>query len=238
MSAVVALAVLAAVHVASAALRLLRFVPRARLLSMAGGVAVAFVFLQLLPALATDQALVAAGRGALPLVPRGAYLAALAGLVLTYSAGRALRSRSGLEEAAPDGALRRRLFWFSLATYALLNAVVGYLVVRGAHPYGGRLAFTVAMALKFVVTDRGLVEDHQELFDRVGRVVAIAALGAGALLSWSWTVPRELLAALRAFLAGGILLNVLKEELPEERDSSFPVFVLSTSVAAVVLLLL
>lgn len=32
------------------------------------------------------------------------------------------------------------------------------------------------------------------------------------------------LAALFAFLAGGVILNVLKEELPEERESRFSAF--------------
>ncbi|MEK4023674.1 hypothetical protein [Sporosarcina sp. FSL W7-1283] len=32
------------------------------------------------------------------------------------------------------------------------------------------------------------------------------------------------LSILSAFLAGGIVLNVMKEELPEERESSFPAF--------------
>jgi hypothetical protein len=40
-----------------------------------------------------------------------------------------------------------------------------------------------------------------------------------------------------AFLAGGIVLNVIKEELPEERESRFPAFVVGTGGYAVLLLL-
>ena len=50
-----AAAALAAVHVLSQRLRVLDGVPRSRMLSIAGGMAVAFVILRLLPALAEGQ---------------------------------------------------------------------------------------------------------------------------------------------------------------------------------------
>ena len=46
------------------------------------------------------------------------------------------------------------------------------------------------------------------------------------------------LALLFAFLAGGIVLNVLKEELPAERESRFSAFVLGAAGYAAILLLL
>ena len=41
---------------------------------------------------------------------------------------------------------------------------------------------------------------------------------------------------LSAFLAGGIVLNVLKEELPEQRESHFWAFALGTGLYAALLL--
>lgn len=46
------------------------------------------------------------------------------------------------------------------------------------------------------------------------------------------------LAAITAFLAGGIVLNVLKEELPEERESRFWAFALGATSYATILLAL
>ena len=46
------------------------------------------------------------------------------------------------------------------------------------------------------------------------------------------------LALLIAFLAGGIILNVLKEELPEERDSRFGAFAFGAAAYAILLLAL
>ncbi len=46
------------------------------------------------------------------------------------------------------------------------------------------------------------------------------------------------LALLFAFLAGGIVLNVLKEDLPAERESRFSAFILGSGGYAAILLLL
>lgn len=51
------------------------------------------------------------------------------------------------------------------------------------------------------------------------------------------TVAEAAHAALLALLAGGVILNVLKEELPEERKSRFWPFALGAATYAVLLLL-
>lgn len=49
-------------------------------------------------------------------------------------------------------------------------------------------------------------------------------------------ISEAALAVLFAFLAGGVVMNVLKEELPEERESRFWAFVLGAGLYAGVLL--
>ena len=44
--------------------------------------------------------------------------------------------------------------------------------------------------------------------------------------------------SIRTFLAGGVILNVLKEELPEEKKSRFLPFAFGAGVYTVLLLLL
>lgn len=82
------------------------------------------------------------------------------------------------------------------------------------------LLFTVPMALHFVLTDRGLEEHYPRQFGTRSRLLlALALLGgwAAALFAPSSTL---LVALLTALLAGSILLNVFKEELPSNRRSS------------------
>jgi hypothetical protein len=42
-------------------------------------------------------------------------------------------------------------------------------------------------------------------------------------------VPQAVLSLVLAFVAGGVILNVLKEELPEERESRFWAFALGAA---------
>lgn len=65
-------------------------------------------------------------------------------------------------------------------------------------------------------------------------------LAAAPLLGWAlgvWaTVAPLAISALFAFLAGGIVLSVLKEELPEKRQSHFSAFALGAGLYAALLL--
>ena len=58
----------------------------------------------------------------------------------------------------------------------------------------------------------------------------------GWLLGWLTEVPPLALAAVTAFLAGGVILNVMKEELPEERQSRFSAFLLGAAGYGLLLL--
>jgi hypothetical protein len=88
----------------------------------------------------------------------------------------------------------------------------------------GLVIYAVAMGLHFVVNDQGLRDQHGDVYRAKGRWLLAAAPVAGFLLGLATRISPVLLSALFAFLAGGIVLNVLKEELPEERESRFWAF--------------
>ena len=77
------------------------------------------------------------------------------------------------------------------------------------------------MALHFFTNDFGLHQDHEGLYDRRGRWALAGAVLSGWALGATVDVPEQGLIALFSFLAGAVVLNVLKEELPEERKSRF-----------------
>lgn len=94
------------------------------------------------------------------------------------------------------------------------------------------------MLLHFVVNDYGLREGQKDAYHRAGRwILAIAVF-----LGWGSGLVNEIsdiaLAVLVAFLAGGVILNVLKEELPRERRSRFWAFAVGAGGYAVLLLFL
>ncbi|MBM3604964.1 MAG: hypothetical protein FJX25_09450 [Alphaproteobacteria bacterium] len=229
----------AAIHVFIGAMRFLAGTPRSRWLSGAGGVAVAYIFLHILPELAAHQrtfsrALELPEQAAESLV----YLVALAGLATFYGLERAAkasrtRSRAG---GRPD-AVEAELFWLHMGSFALYNILIGYLLLhREEAGFVSLLIYFVAMALHFVTNDYGLREDHKDSYDHRGRwIIAVAVLGGWALGA-ATEIPEVLVGFLFAFLAGGVILNVLKEELPEERQSNFAAFALGTAGYALILL--
>lgn len=92
------------------------------------------------------------------------------------------------------------------------------------------------MALHFVVNDYGLREHHKRRYDTVGRWVISAAVVAGFAIGLFTTLHRATLAVLVAFVAGGVILNVMKEELPKERESRFSAFLAGAAVYSELLL--
>jgi hypothetical protein len=229
----------AAIHLFIGAMRFLAGTPRSRWLSGAGGVAVAYVFLHVLPELAAHQRTISeALELSEQLTDSLVYLVALAGLATFYGLERAakasrLRSRAG----GRSDAVEAELFWIHMGSFVLYNVLIGYLLLHreetGLVPL---LIYFVAMALHFVATDYGLREDHKDRYEHRGRWMTAAA----ALLGWAvgavTEIPQVLVGFLFAFLAGGVVLNVLKEELPEDRQSNFGAFALGTAGYALILL--
>ena len=136
------------------------------------------------------------------------------------------------EDCTPPG-----VFWIHIISFAIYNGILGYLLQESEH-HGltACLLLFVALALHFVVNDVGLREHHKHIYDRIGRWILAGAIICGWVLGQAVRVNAAAIAAIWALVAGGIILNVLKVELPEERDSHFGMFVGGAAVYAAVLL--
>jgi hypothetical protein len=233
----------ALVHLVGAQLRFLRVTPRSIWLSIAGGVSVAYVFVHLLPELADQQRAVSLnmeGVGGLAAsIESHVYLVALAGLAAFYGLEHlARRTAQGECEAGREPRPPSGVFWIHLVSFAFYNLVIGYLLVHREEPgLSGLAAYAVAMGLHFLVNDQSLREHHGRAYDGAGRWLLAAAPVAGWALGVATEISDLLLFALFAFLAGGVILNVLKEELPEDRESRFWAFAAGAGVYSVLLLL-
>ena len=218
---------LALVHLFAGKLRFLDVMPRSRWLSFAGGISVAYVFAHLLPEVAEGQeALLEAGAERFVLEDGHVWLLALLGLVLFYGLERAAKAskEENEEEGGPDQT-EAGVFWLHMASYGLYNVLIGYLLGHSEDASAVGLAvFWLAMALHFFVNDYGLRQHHRTRYGDVGRWVLAAAVVGGAVLGLATEVDEAVIAGLVAFLAGGVVLNVLKEELPEDRESRFGPF--------------
>ena len=235
---------LAGVHVFSQRLRILKGVPRSRLLSIVGGMAVAFVVLQLLPTIAEHQRTLeeAARGGPLSFLKKHVWIIVLFSMVLYYGMER-LAKQSKAKNKEENGLERAEhwVFWIGMGTFALMNLLIGYMLVHHVEQNRGvqfLLLFTLAMFFKFIVNDHGLHRDHQDLYDHIGRWVLAVAVFIGWAVNYWAELPKIAPALLQSFIAGGVLLNVLKEELPDERKSRYWAFGLGAAAYAALLLAL
>lgn len=229
----------AIIHLFAGKLRFLETIPRSRWLSAAGGVSVAYVFVHIFPELGQGQITIEQlDHQLVSFLEHHVYLMALLGFVGFYGLERlAKRSRQRNLERGEKDATSFSVFWLHICSFAIYNALIGYLLLHREEPgFLNLLLFFIAIALHFVVNDYGLREHHKGEYRRIGRWILAAAVIVGWTLGYAVDIAEAAIAVLFAFLAGGIILNVLKEELPEERESRFWAFALGAGSYAIVLL--
>jgi len=141
------------------------------------------------------------------------------------------------EDRGAEATASPAVFWIHIGSFAVYNVLIGYLLLhREVESVSALLFFAVAMALHFLVSDYGLNEDHRHVYRRTGRWILVAAVAVGFAVGLALKVSEAAVAVLIAFLAGGVILNVLKEEVPSERQSRFWAFSLGLASYAALLL--
>jgi hypothetical protein len=213
---------------------------RRRWISMAAGVSVAYVFVDVLPELGTRhrEFLETTGEGLL-FAEQRIYLMALLAFVVMYGLEYMVlvsreREAHGEERSGEGDAI----FWIHVAGFALYSWLIGYLLVERAE--SGPLALALygfAMALHFFLVGHSLRESHGRPFDRAGRWVLAASVLLGWLAGATTELSPAVLARLFAVLAGGVVITSLRAELPREREGRFWYFCLGAVAYAAVLIL-
>ena len=213
-------------HLLASRLRFLQVIPRSIWLSSAGGASVAYIFLHLIPELIEAHESFNILDHELSI-----FIIALAGLCFVY----------GLEKFAivkkSEG--KDRVFWVHIISYGIYNFIIGHLLISKMEE--GEVApflFSIAMALHFLVNDYGLLSHHKEHYLHTGRWLVTGAILAGGIISMTYKVPQQLIYGGMSFIAGGIIMNVLKEELPEERKSRYWAFLFGAGLYSVLLIYL
>lgn len=206
---------------------------RSHWLSFAGGVSVAYVFVRLIPELAAARQEVAREFW----VEEAIFAVGLAGLVVFYVLEHvARRSRSDSQRRDGEDCTPPGVFWVHMVSFSIYNGLIGYLLVDRVSEHESIPLYTLALGLHFLVTDDGLRRHHRDRYHDRGRWILAAVILGGAALGHLVPVHDVALHLLAAFLAGGIILNVLKEEVPAERESRIGAFTLGAAAYAALLL--
>jgi len=102
----------------------------------------------------------------------------------------------------------------------------------------GAILFSVALILHFFGMDRTMEIHYSFLFNRYGRYLLSIMPFAGWALSVSFPERQPEAAVLLAFIAGAVLFNVIKDEVPGAQRGEPRFFVAGSLVYGGVLILL
>lgn len=201
--------------------------------SFSGGVAVAYVFVHMLPELA-DGELAFAGVTVPDAVPdlfvqSSLFLVALVGVVLFYA----------IDAKVEDGKnSTKTVYLIHLILMGILSFIFAYTnPTRIELGPDFAILFTIVMSLHFVLSDRALARMHPEHFRRTDRWVLTIFLLVGLAMSYFAPPPNELFVAIpTAFLGGAVLLTVFREELPNVSVARLGWFVTGAGIFSVLLL--
>lgn len=230
---------LALVHGFASRLPIFAIIPRFRWTSFAGGVSLSYVFLEIFPELSHAQTELQHSEILLvQYLENHVYILALIGLIVFYGLDLlALRAKS-LQQTTPERQQdSSAIFWIHLSAFAILNVIIGYLLQDlSEHSLTACILFFIAVALHFFISDDNLREHQQSRYDKQGRWVLVAAIILGAVIGQVAHLNEAAIALIWSFLAGSMILNVLKRELPDERETCFWSFIGGASLFAVLLL--
>ena len=216
------------VHLFSKNLHFLKAVPRHRFLSLSSGIAVAYVFVHLLPELNHYQKML---ENSLEnefwiILEDHIYMVAMVGLMVFYGLELLVRKNKKDSENQENEENSLRIFQLHMGLFFIYNSIIGYLLIRGEYEgVLGHIFYFIAMALHFITNDWSLRSSHPHVYDRYGRWLLSFAVLFGWSIGAFVDIREVVISLMAAFLAGGIILNVMKEELPEDRSSSVPSFV-------------
>lgn len=222
-----AVLVIASVHLFAERTRRAEPLLHSRLLSTGSGVALAYVFIDILPKLSQSDLVV---RNAIwpffPYFEHHVYVMALAGFILFFIVDRSEKTLG-----------KSSFFYLSLSSYALFNFLVGYAVVDKDNPeVQPLLLFTFAMVLHYFMNDYSLNEAHGRSYSSFGKWILIASLFLGWFAGFWVEISPAGIGLVSAFIGGGVIMNVTRHELPSDNPNSISAFLTAALVYTAILL--
>lgn len=191
--------------------------------SFSGGLAIAYVFLHLLPEL--EQAGTVFGK---PI-----YIITLLGFIIFYGVQSLVWQNSISQKS-----LESRIFYIEILFLCIYNALIIYTLPEHLSAVASEIIlYLVAMGLHLLVRNHGLQKKHNQRFHKIGSYALVCSLFIGCMMEvFLDSLLNNLISdMLTAILAGFILFNVFVEELPSPKKSTFLWFLVG--IASYIILL-
>lgn len=204
-------------------------------LSAAGGIGVAYVFVDLLPELGAYQKVLEVG-GVFRFEGKASALALLGILVFGGVQQWVVRHHEAPAGGESEETLPLAVYGFDSVLFAVYSGLIGYLVMERFHEGEGAVLFLIAMTMHVLVSDAGLHRQRPRFYKRRTRWLLAGFTATGVVLGAFQALSGWSIAILSSLLAGGIIMNTLREEVPGLEQRRYWVFALATVTYATILL--
>jgi len=230
-----AVACLATVHLTVGRWSILKGPQRQFWLSISAGTALAYVFTYLLPKLAVVQSTLGAGSSTpLPFLRHHTYLLALAGLLAFFALASSVNVQADSPLRQQRSTLRELLLIVGYGAYSVqLGLLIADLPEPGILSY---LLVTLILGLHLMGIDQQLNEAEPIAYERKLRYAFIIALFTGWTIGSFTESLRPAVVFSSTFVAGGIMINAIREEMPTGSGPIHASFLIAVVVATAAIL--
>lgn len=187
--------------------------------SFGAGMAVAYVFMHMMPELhEVRRTFAASAPMPIPYEGKATYFLALLGFLTFYRLRylhEGLRKTTENREAGPA-------FQLQIGGFSAYIWLLGYMLVNNLHETETSIAlYAVAIGFHLLAVDRAFSDEHGAAYERTGRLVLASMSGIGWGAGLLFAFPQHVLALLVAFLSGAIIMNSTVMELRSATDGRF-----------------
>ena len=218
----IALIFLAIIHWIASKKKLTQWFNHKKFLSMASGISLAYVFIELLPEIEYGNLILKRSIGEiLPFLEHNTYIIALLGILFYYGVS--------------TKKMIAKYNWLHVSGYMFFNFLIGASLADSSDPNIQPLfLYTIAIGLHY------FIRDHLSDIYRSPKILwsLISSLFVGYYLSSYYDIPDAVTAIGVSFSAGGILLNVFHYELPDKDNKGYRWFLTGALFYTVLILCL
>lgn len=206
--------------------------------SFVGGISLAYVFFHLIPTIRSyEHEVMEAFHVSSTDASHVIFGSMLMGIVTFYFLELVLKSSRLKMLRETDSSTG--LFWAHIGAYFLYNFIIGILLT--GHQFKSSMTaviYLLAIGVHFLTNDWVLRHHFETLYDRYGLKLLVGAVLIGYLLGANIHISHTVMGLLEAFVAGGLVLNAIKDELPACRGTGLTSFIVGLSLYSVLLLTL
>ena len=213
-----------------------------RFLSFAAGIAVAYVFVDVMPALGRMRDIAVDSQSEFyRMFPEySVYMWAMAGFLIFYC----LETMVARPQSSPvdhagghDGAAPWKA-WLHIGGFAAYAWMISHIMVWKLHDTLALCLYGVAMGMHIFPVACNLSSHYREVYDRRGAYLLALATLAGWVTGLLLDIPKPILVNLVAVVVGGVIVNTAIAELPKEGEGRRWPFLAGALVYTALLLIL